>query len=67
MRKDASKFWPRGVFKIVLTDQYSRALWASICISRSTIKRRETDCTRPADFAPGNFRHKTGESLKPTK
>ncbi len=26
-----------------------------------------TDCTRPAERAPGSLRHSTGESVKPTR
>ena len=47
--------------------QYSSAVKASISASRSQIRRRATDCTRPADFDPGNLRHNTGEIEKPTR
>ena len=47
--------------------EHSRAWKASISISRSTIRRRQTDWTRPADFAPGSLRHRTGDSLNPTR
>jgi hypothetical protein len=50
---------------LAMTDQYSSARKRSISISRSTISRRATDCTRPALFAPGSRRHSTGESVKP--
>ena len=63
----ASNSGPRGVASMALTDQYSRGLNASISISRSTMRRRQTDCTRPADFAPGSLRQSTGERLKPTR
>ncbi|MNG10778.1 hypothetical protein D3C84_942690 [compost metagenome] len=49
------------------TDQYSCALNFPISISRSTTMRRATDCTRPAERAPGSLRHSTGERLKPTR
>ena len=49
------------------TVQYSCALNASISISRSTTRRRATDCTRPADREPGSLRHSTGERVKPTR
>src|SRR5271156_3831241 len=49
------------------TDQYSWVRNASISISRSTIRRSATDCTRPAEREPGNLRHSTGERLKPTR
>ena len=63
----ASYSAPPGVASRAWTDQYSRARNASISISRSTIRRRQTDCTRPADFAPGSLRHRTGDRLKPTR
>ena len=65
--RPASNSCPRGVRKTAFTVQYSWALKASISISRSTIRRRQTDCTRPADFAPGSLRHRTGDSVKPTR
>ena len=49
------------------TVQYSWATKASISCSRSTIRRRATDCTRPADRAPGSLRHRTGDRVKPTR
>ena len=49
------------------TDQYSAARNASISISRSTTMRRATDCTRPAERAPGSLRHSTGDRVKPTR
>ena len=63
----ASKSCPRGVVSIAPTVQNSRGRKASISISRSTMRRRQTDCTRPADFAPGSLRQSTGESVKPTR
>ena len=63
----ASNASPRGVLRRALTDQYSLGRNASISISRSTIMRSATDCTRPADFAPGSLRHRTGDSLYPTR
>ena len=47
--------------------QYSRATNFSISSSRSQTMRNATDCTRPAERAPGSFRHRTGERLKPTR
>ena len=49
------------------TDQYSWGRNASISISRSTTIRRATDCTRPAERAPGSLRHSTGDRVKPTR
>ena len=43
------------------------ALKISISRSRSTIRRSATDCTRPADFAPGSLRHRIGDKVKPTR
>ena len=53
--------------KLALTDQYSCGLNSSISRSRSTIRRSATDCTRPADLAPGSLRHRIGDSVKPTR
>ena len=39
----------------------------SIPLFLSVIIFNATDCTRPADLLPGNFLHKTGERLNPTK
>ena len=47
--------------------QYSFGLNNSISCSLSVINFRATDCTLPADFDPGNFVHKIGEILNPTK
>ena len=55
------------VWKSVSTDQYSCAVKASISASRSQIRRKATDCTRPAEREPGNLRHKTGEMPKPIR
>ena len=63
----ASNSCPRGVVSTAFTVQYSCARKASISISRSTTSRRQTDCTRPADLAPGSLRHKTGDRVKPTR
>src|SRR5271168_5029599 len=49
------------------TLQYSWVLNASISISRWTIRRSATDCTRPADREPGSLRQSTGERVKPTR
>jgi hypothetical protein len=46
------------------TVQYSWARKASISISRSTIRRRQTDWTRPADLAPGSLRQRTGRQVE---
>ena len=67
IRKEDSNCLPRGVFNIDFIDQYSLGLKISISISRSTISLRQTDCTLPADFAPGNFLHNTGDRLNPTR
>ena len=48
-------------------DQYSCVLKASISASRSQTRRSATDCTRPAERAPGSFRHSTGDRVKPTR
>ena len=29
--------------------------------------RKATDCTRPADLAPGSLRHRIGDKVKPTR
>ena len=47
--------------------QYSSVLKASISASRSHTRRSATDCTRPAERAPGSLRHSTGDSVKPTR
>ena len=56
-----------AVPKIASTVQYSRVLKTSISASRSQIRRNATDCTRPAERLPGNLRHSTGDSVKPTR
>ena len=58
---------PSGTLRSASMLQYSWVLNASISISRSQTRRSATDCTRPADFAPGSLRHSTGESVKPTR
>ena len=63
----ASNVSPRGVTSSAFTLQYSRGRNASISISRCTISRSATDCTRPADLAPGSLRHSTGDRVKPTR
>ncbi len=47
--------------------QYSWVLNRSISSSRSTMMRSATDCTRPAERAPGSLRQSTGERVKPTR
>ena len=54
-------------FRATATFQYSSGTKASISRSRSTIIRSVTDCTRPADLAPGSLRHSTGDRVKPTR
>ena len=49
------------------TVQYSWVWNCSISISRSTTRRRATDCTRPAERLPGSLRHSTGDRVKPTR
>src|SRR5881409_2411329 len=51
----ASKASPRGVSKVAISDQYSRATNFSISSSRSQTSRSATDCTRPAERAPGHI------------
>jgi hypothetical protein len=63
----ASKLSPRGVASVATSDQYSRATNFSISSSRSQTSRSATDCTRPADRAPGSLRQSTGESVNPTR
>ncbi len=63
----ASKFSLRGVASCATIDQYSLATNFSISSSRSLTRRSATDCTRPAERAPGSLRHSTGESVKPTR
>ena len=63
----ASKLAPVSVTRVATRDQYSRGLKTSISRSRSQTRRSATDCTRPAERAPGSLRHSTGERLKPTR
>ena len=49
------------------SDQYSLRDEGSISSSRSQTSRSATDCTRPAERAPGSLRHSTGERVKPTR
>ena len=58
---------PDRVRKSASTVQYSRAVKASISVSRSQIRRSATDCTRPAERLPGSLRHNTGDRVKPTR
>ena len=51
----------------LVSDQYSRGTYFSISSSRSLTRRNATDCTRPAERAPGSLRQSTGESVKPTR
>ena len=57
----------RGVAKVATSDQYSRGMNFSISSSRSQTSRSATDCTRPAERAPGSLRHSTGDRVKPTR
>ena len=57
----------RGVASVAAIDQYSLATNFSISSSRSQTSRSATDCTRPAERAPGSLRQSTGESVKPTR
>ena len=63
----ASNSSPRGVARVAISDQYSRGTNFSISSSRSQTSRSATDCTRPAERAPGSLRHSTGERVKPTR
>ena len=63
----AGKSAPLVFLILASNDQYSWFLKFSISVSRSHIRRRATDWTRPAERAPGSLRHKTGESVKPTR
>ena len=58
---------PAGVRRCATIDQYSRGTNVSISSSRSQTRRSATDCTRPAERAPGSLRHSTGDRLKPTR
>ncbi len=46
-----------------LKTQYSTATKAWRSFSRSTMRRRATDCTRPAEMPLLTFFHRSGESL----
>ena len=65
--KRAGKSPPLVFLILASKDQYSWFWKTSISVSRSQMRRRATDCTRPAERAPGSLRHKTGESVKPTR
>ena len=45
----------------------SPVLWRKLPGARSATRRSATDCTRPAERAPGSLRQSTGESVKPTR
>ncbi len=55
------------VKKFRLSVQNSSGLKTSISCSLSVNNLRATDCTLPADLDPGNFVHRIGDILKPTK
>ena len=63
----ASKFSLRGVPRMAAICQYSSRMKRSISSSRSQTRRSATDCTRPAERAPGSLRHSTGDRVKPTR
>ena len=63
----ALKSSPLAVANMASMVQYSSVLKASISASRSHTMRSTTDCTRPAEREPGNFRHSTGDNVKPTR
>ena len=52
---------------LTLKVQNSSGSKSSISCSRSVINFKATYWTRPADLEPGNFVHKIGDILKPTK
>ena len=56
---------PSGVRR-TSTLQYSTGTKAAISRFRSTMSRRATDCTRPAERPGRTFFHRTGESRYPT-
>jgi hypothetical protein len=58
---------PASVFRCAAICQYSSDLKRSISPSRSQTSRSATDCTRPAERAPGSLRHRTGDRVKPTR
>ena len=54
-------------WKLILSVQNSSGSKDSISCSLSVISFKATDWTLPADFDPGNFVHKIGDILNPTK
>ena len=56
-----------AVLRWATIDQYSRATNFSISSSRSQTILSATDWTRPAERAPGSFRHRTGDRVNPTR
>ena len=58
-----SNFSPFFVSTKTVICQYSSALNFSISLSRSTIRRTATLCTRPADKPRRTFFHNIGDSL----
>ncbi len=58
---------PSAAFSVATIDQYSCGTKRSISDSRSQTRRSATDCTRPAERAPGSLRQSTGDSVKPTR
>ena len=54
------------VRNLPVTLNFALAANFSISCSRSTIRRRAGDCTRPAEIAPGTLRRTTPERSKPT-
>ena len=63
----AVKGAPEGVRKTASMVQYSRFRKISISASRSQIRRKATDCTRPALRLPGSFLQSTGDRVNPTR
>ena len=61
------KISPLEVLKLTFRVQNSSGLNCSISCSLSVNSLNATDCTLPADFEPGNFVHRIGEMLNPTK
>ena len=57
---------PSGSVKLAMMRKAASDTNSLISRSRSTIRRTATDCTRPADKAGFTFRHRMGESSKPT-
>ena len=65
--KQESRAWklpPCSAASAAVTDQYSSGSNCSISASRLTISLSATDWTRPAERAPGSFRHKIGVSMR---